>query len=148
MTDILSTRRIPHSADVVFAAAHRVERFPEVLPDLDKVTVLSDDGAGAVTSRWEGTISVGPLTRRITWTEKDHWDARTRSCTFDLVEGDMKVYRGTWTFTPDGEGCVVELKVQFELGIPMLGPLVNRIVDQIIQQNCDALLEALDKLSA
>lgn len=148
MTEIVSARLIPQETATVFAAAQQVERFPEVLPDVDSVQVLEDDGAGHVVSKWRGTISVGPLTRQIGWTERDTWDAAAQTCTFELVEGDMKQYSGVWTFTPQEGGTMVELRVRFELGIPMLGALVNRIVDSIMQRNCDDLLEALEKLSA
>ena len=147
MSEIVSTRLIPRPAAAVFAAAQQVERFPEVLPDLDSVRVLEDDGQGHTVTKWEGTISVGPLTRQIAWTERDAWDAAARTCTFELLEGDMKQYSGVWRFAEQDGGCYVELRVQFELGIPLLGALVNRIVDQIMQRNCDDLLEALEKLA-
>lgn len=147
MTEIVSTRLIPRPAEVVFAAAQQVERFPDVMPDLDKVSVLEDDGAGHTVTKWEGTISVGPLTRQMSWTERDVWDSSALSCSFTLIEGDMKHYSGEWTFTPQGAGCQAELRVRFELGIPLLGAMINRIVDQIMQRNCDDLLAALEKLA-
>lgn len=148
MTEITSTRLIPQAVATVFTAAQQVERFPEVLPDVDSVNVLEDDGAGHVVSKWRGTISVGPLTRQIGWTERDSWDSAAHTCSFELVEGDMKQYSGVWTFSPQAGGTLVALKVRFELGIPLLGAMVNRIVDSIMQRNCDDLLEALEKLSA
>lgn len=149
MSDISVSRTIGFAPGLIYNTAKDVERFPEVLPDLDRVTVLSDDGQGNVVSKWQGSISVGPLTRQITWTERDMWDDSNLTCRFELVEGDMKQYSGFWTFSPapDG-GCKVDLAVKFELGIPMLGPLVNRIIEQVMQRNCEDLLLALEKLSS
>lgn len=147
MTEIYSERTIALDPAVVYRAAKRVESFPEVLSSLDKVSILEDDGNGNVVSRWDGTISVGPLTRKVSWTERDHWDDAQLVCTFTLIRGDMKEYSGVWTFSPNAAGCHVQLKVNFEMGIPLLGPLVNRMVDQVMQQTCDELLEALEKLS-
>ena len=147
MTEIVSERQIALDPQVVYSAAKRVERFPDVLTSLDKVTMLEDDGAGNTVSRWEGTIHVGPLVRKVTWTERDYWDDATRCCTFKLINGDMKEYSGEWTFAAANGGCAVRLRVDFELGIPMLGPLINRMVDQVMQQTCDELLEALEKLA-
>jgi ribosome-associated toxin RatA of RatAB toxin-antitoxin module len=60
----------------------------------------------------------------------------------------MKTYSGAWRFTPQGEAsCEAELKMDFVLGIPVLGPMVNAIVDKLMQQNCDELLEALEKIA-
>jgi len=135
------------TAAAAYNAAKRVESFPEVMDDLDKVTILQDDGHGNTVTRWDGTISVGPLTRKVGWTERDYWDDAHLSCSFQLVEGDMTKYDGDWTFTPNGETCLVRLRVEFELGIPLLGPLINRMVDQVMQANCDQLLQALEKLA-
>ena len=148
MGKITSSRNIPFPAPHVFASARQVERFPEVLPNVDEVAVREDDGAGHTITFWAASFKVGPLTKQVKWTERDTWDESALSCTFELVEGDMKVYNGKWTFTPEGDRCLVELTVDFELGIPLLGPMINSIVDQLMQQNCDELLSALEKLSA
>jgi len=152
LTDIVSKRRIARPIAAVYNAAKQAERFADVLPDVDKVTLLREEGNGTVVTKWDGTVSLGPLTRRISWTERDHWDDDAMTCTFVLIEGDMKRFDGSWTFTPatdeNGAECTdVLLNVDFELGIPVLGPMVNRIVDQLMQKNCDQLLEGLEKLA-
>ena len=147
MAIIESSKTIHADARAVFTAAQDVEKFPELMPDLNSVSVLEDDGAGNTVTKWDGTVSVGPLKRSISWTERDHWNAGEMQCTFELVEGDMKKYSGTWTFIQNGRGCDVELIVDFELGIPMLGPMVNNMVEKIMKDNCDALLDALDKIA-
>lgn len=148
MAEITSTRTIGHAPERVFAAARQVTRFPEVLPNLEQVTMLEDDGQGHTVTRWDASFSVGPMSKRVSWTERDTWDDQALECTFDLIEGDMKVYRGVWTFVPEGDGCRADLRVEFELGIPMLGPMIDKIVNQLMQQNCDDLLEALETLAA
>jgi ribosome-associated toxin RatA of RatAB toxin-antitoxin module len=145
---INSVRTIPLPPQQVFAVARQVTRFPDVLPNLDKVEIIEDQGNGVVVSSWEASFSVGPLSKTVKWKEIDTWNEENLTCFFELVEGDMKVYRGTWEFKPDGDGCRVELSVDFELGITMLGPMVDKIVNQLMQQNCDDLVMALDKLAA
>jgi len=147
MTAIHVTRLIARPLEEVFAVAQRVESFPDVLPDLDKVTILENDGVGNTVTKWEGTVSLGPLTRKIGWTERDHWDSAQKTCTFDLLSGDMKRFNGTWVFTDTGGGTQVDLQVDFELGIPVLGPMINSMVDKLMTQNCDDLLTALERLS-
>ncbi len=147
MTQITSMRRMACDARTAYETAKNIERFPEFMPDLESATIVDRLGDGKVTSRWEGRVSVGPLKRKIKWAEKDFWDDENLVCTFDLIEGDMKEYSGTWTFTPEDKGCVVELKVDFEMGIPLLGPMVTTIINQVMQDNCDALVEALERLS-
>ena len=148
MAEITSTRTIPRPPQRVFAAARLVTRFPDVLPNLERVTILEDDGQGNTLTRWDASFALGPMTKRVSWTERDTWDESALSCTFELVEGDMKVYNGVWTFAPEGDGCHADLSVNFVLGIPMLGPMIDKIVNQLMQQNCDDLLAALEQLAA
>jgi ribosome-associated toxin RatA of RatAB toxin-antitoxin module len=147
LSEIISTRVIPLPAARVYAAARQVTRFPDVLPNLDKVEVLEDDGQGTAVTSWTGSFSLGPLTKTVAWTEKDVWNDADLTCRFDLVSGDMKTYSGTWSFADTAGGCHAELRVDFVLGIPVLGPMVNAIVDKLMQQNCDELLEALEKIA-
>ena len=147
MSEIVSTRVIPLPAARVYAAARQVTRFPDVLPNLDKVEVLEDDGQGSTVTSWTGSFSLGPLTKTVAWVEKDVWDDQALTCSFDLVSGDMKTYNGAWSFADGEGGCHAELKVDFVLGIPVLGPMVNAIVDKLMKQNCDELLEALEKIA-
>ncbi len=148
MTNIHVSRLILRPIDEVFAAAQQVERFPDVLPDLDRVTVLENDGAGHTVTKWDGTVSLGPINKKITWTERDTWDSAAKTCTFELVSGDMKRFSGVWTFVEVEAGTQVDMRVQFELGIPVLGPMVNKIVDELMTRNCDDLLLALERLTA
>jgi len=147
MTLITATREIPLPAKLVYAAAQRVERFPDFMPNLDSAEVLEDDGLGTLVTRWKGSFSLGPLKKDVSWTERDVWNEAELSCRFDLISGDMKTYSGAWRFTELTEGCEAELKMDFVLGIPVLGPMVNAIVDKLMQQNCDELLEALEKIA-
>jgi ribosome-associated toxin RatA of RatAB toxin-antitoxin module len=147
LSEIVSTRVIPLPAAHVYSAARQVERFPEMLPNLDRVEVLEDDGHGTCVTSWTGSFSLGPLTKTVEWTEKDVWDDTALTCRFDLIAGDMKTYSGTWSFVDGAGGCHAELRVDFVLGIPVLGPMVNAIVDKLMKQNCDELLEALEKIA-
>jgi ribosome-associated toxin RatA of RatAB toxin-antitoxin module len=147
MADIVSKRRIEASAERVFTAAQDIKRFAQVLPEVDEITLVEDLGHGVVVTKWDATINVGPLTRNISWTERDTWDRDNLRCVFKLIEGDMKTFDGTWDFIPEGDNsCNVELHVDFELGIPVLGPMVNAIVNKLMQKNCDEMLAGLEKM--
>jgi ribosome-associated toxin RatA of RatAB toxin-antitoxin module len=147
VSEIISRRVIELPAAQVYAAAKRVQRFPEVLPNLDSVEILEDDGQGNTITKWEGSFALGPLKKNVSWTERDVWDDEALSCHFDLISGDMKTYTGSWSFKQVPAGCEAELRVDFLLGIPVLGPMVNNIVDSLMKQNCDELLEALEKIA-
>ncbi|MEZ5338160.1 MAG: SRPBCC family protein [bacterium] len=148
MFEIRKTMHIPQPPARVYAAARQVEKFPEVLPNLDSARVLEDEGNGSLITEWTATLKVGPMSKKIVWTERDIWNEAELSCRFELVKGDMKVYNGSWAFVEQDGGTQVQLNVDFELGIPMLGPMVNSIANQVMEQNCDELLEGLKAIAA
>lgn len=148
MHEIRKSMQIPQPPRRVFDAARRVEKFPEVLPNLDSAAVIEDEGNGSVITEWTATLKVGPMSKKVTWTERDSWNENDLTCLFELVKGDMKVYNGSWNFEEKDGGTLVHLHVDFELGIPMLGPMVNNIANQVMEQNCDELLRGLNEIAA
>ncbi|MCB1219771.1 MAG: SRPBCC family protein [Planctomycetales bacterium] len=148
MFEIRKTMHIPLPPQAVFNAARQVEKFPEVLPNLDSARVVSDEGNGRLITEWTATLKVGPMSKKVTWTERDSWNEADLSCRFELVKGDMKIYNGDWKFEAQDGGTLVHLNVDFELGIPMLGPMVNNIANQVMDQNCDELLQGLNAIAA
>ena len=148
---LISVERVISSPPgVVYGLGKNIERFPEVVPDLIEVKADWADGARVV-STWKAMVSIaGVINRTLNWKEEDVWDDGARRCDFSLVEGDMKKYDGYWTFEPadGGEKTLVKLVVDFDLGIPLLGPLVLKLVDKLVKDNCEALLTGLEKMAA
>ncbi len=148
MFEIRKTKHIPLPPRAVYSAARQVEKFPAVLPNLEAVSILEDDGNGTLVTEWTATLKVGPMSKKVTWSERDIWNEADLSCRFELVKGDMKLYNGDWKFEEQDGGTLVHLNVDFELGIPMLGPMVNNIANQVMDQNCDELLQGLSEIAA
>ena len=104
MFEIRKTMHIPLPPQAVFNAARQVEKFPEVLPNLDSARVVSDEGNGRLITEWTATLKVGPMSKKVTWTERDSWNEADLSCRFELVKGDMKIYNGDWKFEAQDGG--------------------------------------------
>lgn len=129
-----------------YAVAKQPERFAAIMPDLKSVEIINQE-QDYIDTRWVGTISVGPLVRNIEWIERDWWCDDKLKCDFKLLSGDMKKYEGTWTFEPlDSNHCQIKIVLDFELGIPMIGPMINNIVNNKVKENCEALLNAVAQL--
>jgi ribosome-associated toxin RatA of RatAB toxin-antitoxin module len=125
----------------VYERAKQVEDFPRFMPDLERVTVLERrDGLPAVTE-WVGIVEG----RRIRWVEEDSWDDARHECRFRQREGDFDRYEGTWTFAPDGQGTRTTITVEFEFGIPLIGPLVSALLRAKMRENLDGMLRALQR---
>jgi len=126
--------------DRVYAIARAVERFPEFMDDVQSVEILEEDGGRRV-SHWVGLIE--EFNRTLEWTEEDHWDDEEHSCRFQMTEGDFTAYSGTWTFEEGEGGTVMKLTVDYEYAVPLIGPLIKKLLHRKVQQNCDNMLAAI-----
>ncbi len=146
MPTIKVSHRFPYPAEQVYRLAKQVERFPQFMEDLDRVEVLERDESGPTLTRWSGRVKIASITRELVWTERDRWDDQEMSCSFAMEQGDLKSYHGVWRFKAEDGSCLSELEVEFELGIPMLGPLVEQLVADRLRENLNQLMQALEKL--
>ncbi len=131
----------PALLERVYAVAKDVERFGEIMPDVESVTILERQGSTTVT-RWVGIVQ--KLGRKIVWTERDEWDDAAHVCRFEQVEGDYDTYRGVWSFanTPEG-GCKMTIELEVEIQIPLVGPLLKSLITKLTRQNAERMLEAI-----
>ncbi len=61
-----------------------------------------------------------------------------------LVKGDYSAYGGVWTFTDEGGGRPGSHRaLDYELDIPLIGPLLKKVVARLMQDNTQRLLEAV-----
>ncbi len=127
MPTVQNSLFIQAAPDRVYAIARDVERFPEFMPDVQRITVLEADADGKrQVVEWVGLIPAFKLT--VKWTEEDLWDDTERTCTFRQVKGDFTEYGGLWRFVPQGDGTLFESEVRYELVIPTIGPLIKGVV--------------------
>ena len=124
----------------VYALAQDIERFPEFMADVENVEILEDDPPRRV-SRWTGVIK--EFNRTVEWTEEDYWDAAAHLCTFTQLEGDFSEYSGRWKFGEVPAGTRVQLEVNYDYNVPLIGALIKNLLRKKMQQNTDAMLAAL-----
>lgn len=133
--------------NLAFTLAQQVESFPRYAPDLKEVRILSKDG-GVTRTLWVGKVELGPIVREVRWEEEDTWDAEKLSCEFKLVSGDMKDYFGSWTFSGTADGkTLCTLTVTYELGIPLLGALLEKLIHDRIVEASQSILDAVKRLA-
>ena len=82
-------------AALIYELAKDQERFPQFMPDVESVTVVERRG-DRVISRWKTLIEDAP----IEWTEEDRFDDAALRIDYQLLEGDLDTFEGTWTFVP------------------------------------------------
>jgi len=126
--------------NVVYERAKDVERLASFLPNLEEVRILRREGR-EVDSFWKGRFQG----REVKWKERDVWDDEKRECRFFVLEGDFKKYEGVWRFLQEGEATRVELEIEYDLGIPLVGALIHAFLRKTMEDNARAMLQALQK---
>ncbi len=129
----------------VWKLAQDVENYPRIMPDLEDVKVASREEQGGgntrVVSEWKGRIK--QLNRNINWTEEDIWNINDHSCHFWQLRGDFSEYGGDYLFVQDGDKTRIDLQVNYRFDIPLLGALMQKVIQKLMQDNADNMLSAL-----
>ncbi len=127
----------------VFQVAREVETYPDFMPDVKSIKILERRDDGYMKAEWVGRVQVGSIDRDIHWIEEVWWDQDSLTSHFKMVEGDYKRYKGDWTFSPVDGGTRITLNVDFDLGLPLVGPLIRKLLDKIMKENIDGMLKAI-----
>lgn len=145
MPEIQSTIVMEAPLSVVWPLARDVENYPEIMPDLQSLKIIEreDRGGGTqrVISEWKGRIK--QLNRTIDWVEEDIWSEAEHTCHFWQLRGDFSEYKGDYLFSDHNGKTHVQLKVTYRFDIPLLGALMHKVIQKIMQDNADGMLKAL-----
>ena len=127
------TRLVPYPAELMYAVVSDVEQYPQFLPWVIALRVLSrsDDGLTA-----EMAVGYGALRERYTSEVRLNPAART----IDVVEirGPFKTLENHWRFTPKGEGCEVEFSIAFEFQNRLLHSVAGSAFEKALLKMTDA----------
>jgi ribosome-associated toxin RatA of RatAB toxin-antitoxin module len=127
----------------VYALARDAESFPKFMPNVESVKVVERSADGSrVVADWVGVAPEFKL--KIRWTEEDVWDDASHTCRFRMLKGDYNAYAGEWTFTalPDG-GAKFTSVFDYELEIPLIGPLLKKVIAKLMHGNTQEILDAI-----
>ena len=138
MPEVISELYIPKPPKEVYAAARDLAGLKPYLKDVETLEVLEDRGS---TSRTRFVaVAMG---KKVHWIEEERWFDDELRNEFASPEGDFDLYRGSWSFFPEGEGTRAVLKLEYELNIPIFGGLLQKLVKKLMQENIDDLLRGL-----
>ena len=118
------SRVVPYDRDVMFAIVADVERYPEFLPWVSSLRVLSrakDEGKDIVIAE----MHVGFSVLRERYTSRIVMDPSARRIDVRQVQGVFRELENCWRFTPEGAGCRIDFFVQFEFRSRLLSAIAN-----------------------
>ena len=124
--------------DLLAETLDHVRHFAPFIDDVESITVTErteTEGGTETVSAWVGLLP--EFRRKLSWTERDRWDDAAHRCTFEQIEGDFDSYAGEWRFAEEGGSVTVELVVRYEYDVPLIGPLIRRLVLKKVQDSAD-----------
>lgn len=142
MSDVESKIIIPGcDREAIWKHLIDFERYPALMRDVLDVKWLDQQPDGG-TSEWTVLLNGSELN----WVERDVFTDLKR-VGFELVEGDVEVWRGYWLIGGDFPEHEVVLYVEFDIGIPSLAGVLHPIGARAIRANCVQMLEGLRVVS-
>lgn len=127
------TRIVPYPAALMYAVVSDVEKYPQFLPWVVALRVLSRGenrmtaemavGYGALRERYTSEVRLDPVDRRI-----------------DVVQtqGPFRQLENHWRFTPHAEGSEVEFSILFEFRSRLLHSLAGSAFEKVMLKMADA----------
>ena len=127
----------------VYEIARDVEAFPSFMADLRSLKVLErSENNARTTTEWVGYIPAVKLPMR--WTQEDVWNDADYRDDFTMLKGDLKRMAGYWQFTPEGAAQTrFDSVVDYDIDIPMIGPMIKSLVKKLMTDNLQATLDAI-----
>jgi len=136
--------KIVVNADIarVFEIARDVEAFPSIMDDLQSITVLerSDDGCRTITE-WVGLIKQFQM--KLKWQQEDIWNPTIFRDDFRAIKGDVDELSGFWQFTTVDNRTEFESVVDYEVNVPLVGPLVKNLIKKLMDANIASQMNAI-----
>ena len=126
----------------IYELAKDQERFPQFMPDVEKVTILERRADGVI-SRWKTLVEEAP----IEWTEEDRFDDAALRIDYKLLEGDLDKFEGAWTFEHRDGLTHVVLGVEYDFGVPTLAELIGPTLEKKVRENSEMMLAALKRVA-
>ncbi len=128
--------------ETVYKVARDVESFPDIMADLQSLTVRerSEDGNRTVTD-WVGLIREFKMT--VKWTQEDQWFPVPHRDEFRMIKGDMDSMSGYWQFTEEADGTRFDSVVEYEYNVPLIGPMIKALIKKKMAANLEAQMNAI-----
>ena len=127
------TRQLVYPAGLMYGVVSDVEKYPEFLPWVVALRVLSRRPNGLIA---EMAVGYGGLRERYT-SDVALDPARYR---IDVVqtEGPFRTLENHWRFVPKGEGCEVAFSIAFEFKSRLLHGVAGQAFEKVMLKMADA----------
>ncbi len=137
MTEHSESRVVPYSADLMYRIVSDIERYPQFLPWVLGLRVLSRDGDNLTA---EMAVGYGAFRER--YTSRVTLDPGMRSIDVIAIKGPFRTLENRWRFTPgpSDESCRIDFSIAFEFKNPLLQVAAARAFEKALMKMTDAFV--------
>lgn len=137
-----TTRRVPFSAEQMFAVVADVEKYPLFLPMCEslKITSRQDDG---VTTHLVATMGIGYKAIRENFTTRVvlHPEAEPSRIEVAYLDGPFHHLDNRWHFTNRERGSDIHFFIDYQFRNAMLGLVMGAVFDKAFRKFAEAFEE-------
>jgi ribosome-associated toxin RatA of RatAB toxin-antitoxin module len=141
MGEVRKSVLLAHPCERMFDLVAQVENYPTFLPWCGGSSVESQADGSTV-----ATVQIAFRGIRQSFSTINR-HTRPESITMQLQDGPFKKLHGTWRFVRlRDDACRVELSLEYQFGVGLLGRALAPVFDHIAATMVDAFVERADRL--
>ena len=129
------SRVVPYSADVMYRVVADVEHYPEFLPWVVALRILSEEQNGVIA---EMAVGYGPFRER--YTSKVTTDPAARTIDVVAIKGPFRTLENHWRFTPEADGCRIDFSITFAFRNPLMQTAASAAFEKALLKMTDAFV--------
>lgn len=120
-----------------------IEKFPQLMPQVRRVRVVSKLQQNCQVSEWEVEVE-GTVFR---WRQEDVYDDQQLSWSFCMLAGDCGTFKGQCLVrtTDSDSASKLTVDISFDWGIPQLGRHVGQVLEEKARRNLTRMIAVLRK---
>ena len=132
-----TTRRVPFTAEQMFAVVADVERYPEFVPLCERLIVKTRE-VGSTHMTLTATMSVGYHAIRETFTSRVTLRPERKEIDVVKIDGPFARLSNRWRFRDVQGGCEVFFHVDYAFASRMLALLMGSVFDKAVRKYAEA----------
>jgi coenzyme Q-binding protein COQ10 len=141
------SRRVPFSAEQMFAVVADIESYPEFLPLCESLTVRSRETRGAETEL-VATMAIGYHKIAESFTSRVRLRPVEGQILVDYLDGPFSYLENSWSFRDVAGGSDINFFIKYEFRSKMLSLLMGTVFDKAVRKFTNAFEERARELYA
>jgi coenzyme Q-binding protein COQ10 len=141
MPNAVASIFIPLPIEQVYYGSKDVKSLERFLPEVKKITTLEESPTRTV-NRFEWSA----MGKRVVQIEVEEWDDATFGNRFYQQEGDFDEWQGRYLYTAVEGGTEFTIDLNWQLSLPLIGPLLNKMIGKIVEGNVNGLLRGVKEI--